>query len=166
VTAIEDEIGPVGAAAPRPWWDLRPGATEEGRRAERQAFRLAIRLALAVSSVLRRGLDNVTSPDPLELEALEEVEQVIGSVARIPRHPKLEYNLGCYLAATNDLTQAKPIFLTLRAVYPNIAETVLRDPDLADVPDVLGLFESPGAPLAAAASPPTLDDDPDRDEPT
>jgi hypothetical protein len=113
----------------------------------------------------RRGLDNDRMPDA-KIEALEEVEQVIGSGARIPRHSKLEYNLGCYLAATNDIAQARSIFLTLRAVYPNIGEAVLRDPDLADIPEIVGLFTEPASSRATSVPPPSLDDDPDRDEPT
>lgn len=69
---------------------------------------------------------------------------------------------------TKDWKQAVSLFLTLRAVTPDLARVVLADPDLADIPEIIALFtsETPAAPVVGRPSPPGADDDPDRDEPT
>jgi hypothetical protein len=86
---------------------------------------------------------------------------------RAPSHARLEYNLACYYAVTKDWKQAVSLFLTLRAVIPDLARVVLADPDLADSPEIIALFrpETATAPVVRRLGVKDADD-PDRDEPT
>ena len=153
----------------RPWWRRGVGRDgNAGRLTERQAFKLSIQLALAISAVLYRQLGNDTQPGEVERTALQAVEESARSRSRIPRHPQLEYNLACYYAVTRDFEQAEPLFMTLRAISPTIGDRVSNDPDLADIPEILALFAlSPVAPPPTPiAQPANVPDDPERDEPT
>ena len=170
LVAVDREIASVDEPAQRRWWRRRPRVDRERYRSERQGFKRSIQLALAISWVLRRELEGKTEPAPEEQAALNDVYMAFTGPRTEPSDPKLklEYNFACYCAVTKDREQAVSLFLTLRAVTPDLARVVLADPDLADIPEIIALF-TPATAAAAAVHRPVAtdaDDHPDRDEPT
>jgi hypothetical protein len=136
--------------------------------AERQGFKRSIQVTLAISCVLARAPRHGAT----EHGGAGGLDEVFAAYTAIPKpasHPKLEYNLACYFAVTKDWSQAVPLFLTLRAVIPDLAQVVLADPDVADLPQIADLFTSAPPTTAAAVAVPSAPpgvDDLDRDEPT
>jgi tetratricopeptide (TPR) repeat protein len=163
--AVYKEVPSVDEPAQRRWWRRRPSADQERYRSERQGFKRSVQLAMAISWVLRRELEGKPVPAPEEQAALKDVFAAFTAKSREPSHPRLEYNLACYHAVTKDWKQARSLFLTLRAVTPDLARVVLADPDLADSPEIIALFTSTPAAAPAVQRPfaTDADDDSDRD---
>ncbi len=135
-------------------WPSRARRLEaaQNRRVGRLRFKAAVLLSKACSLAVYRQLirakndpesqaEYLTS-ETEESKAVAETEDIRKEVPALAQDGQIDYNLACYYANADRVDDARKKLGGYLSINPGAVTSVLQDPDLLDVPELISFFRA------------------------